>query len=70
MGKMRRLFSRVRNFATSHRGDDRLREEMEEHVALLTEENVRGGMPLNEARRRARIKLGATGAIRENYRAR
>ncbi len=69
MGKMRRLFSRVRNFATSHRGDDRLREEMEEHAALLTEENMRAGMPLNEARRRARIKLGATGAICENYRA-
>jgi macrolide transport system ATP-binding/permease protein len=69
MRQLRRFFSRARNFGTSYRGDDRLREEMEEHAALLTEENMRAGMSLDEARRQARIKLGATGTIREDYRA-
>src|ERR1035438_7087974 len=69
MKALRRLFSRVRNLATKRRGDERLREEMKEHLALQTEENIRAGMPLEEARRRAVLKFGAVGAIREEYHA-
>jgi len=69
MRLLRRLLSRIWNSAASRRGDERLREEMEQHVALQTEENIRTGMPAIEARRRALIKLGAIEAIREDYHA-
>jgi hypothetical protein len=69
MKPFKRLLARVRNFTTKHRGDERLREEMEEHLALQTEENIRVGMTLAEARRQARLQFGAIEAIRENYHA-
>jgi putative ABC transport system permease protein len=46
--------------------DQRLREEMEEHLALQTAENLRAGMPPAEARRQAVLKFGAVEAIRED----
>jgi predicted permease len=69
MRALRRLLTRAKNFAMGRRSDARLREEMEEHLAMQAEENVRAGMPADEARRQAAIKLGATGAIREKYHA-
>ena len=42
---LRRFFIRLSNFTTGRRADQRLREEMAEHVALQTEENLRTGMP-------------------------
>ena len=69
MRTLRRLFARFAHFATSRRGDDRLREELEQHLACLTEENLRAGMAPAEARRQALLKLGAVEAIRERYHA-
>ena len=69
MKPLKRLFARVRNFATKRRGDERLREEMEERLALQTEENIRAGMTLAEARRQARLQFGAIEVIREGYHA-
>jgi predicted permease len=69
MKSLRRFFMRLSNFTTGRRADQRLREEMAEHVALQTEENLRAGMPLAEARRQAVLKLGAAEAIRENHHA-
>jgi predicted permease len=66
---LRRLFIRLSNFATGRRADQRVREEMAEHLALQTEENLRAGMSPAEARRQARLKLGATEAIREYHHA-
>src|SRR5271170_5393325 len=66
---LRRFFIRLSNFATRRRADQRLREEMAEHVALQTEENLRAGMPPVEARRQAALKLGAAQAIREHHNA-
>ena len=40
---------------------ERLREEMEEHIALQTAENLRAGMSPAEARRQAVLKFGARG---------
>ena len=64
---LRRFFIRLSNFATGKRADQRLREEMAEHLALQTEENLRAGMSPAEARRQAAIKLGAIQAIREHH---
>ncbi|HEV2710303.1 MAG TPA: ABC transporter permease [Edaphobacter sp.] len=52
-----------------HPGEARLREEMESHLAAQTEENIRAGMTVGEARRHARLKFGAVEAIREDYHA-
>jgi predicted permease len=66
---LRRFFIRISNFATGRRADQRLQEEMAEHLALQTEENLRAGMSPAEARRQAALKLGAAQAIREQHHA-
>ncbi|QNI33571.1 ABC transporter permease [Alloacidobacterium dinghuense] len=69
MRALKRFFVRIRNFAAGSRGDERLREEMEAHLAMQTEENIRAGMSPIEARREARLKLGAVETVREHYHA-
>src|SRR6202522_2963115 len=66
---LRRFFIRLSNFTTGRRADQRLQEEMAEHLALQTEENLLAGMPPVEARRQAALKLGAAQAIREHHHA-
>src|SRR5271170_6734420 len=66
---LRRFFIRLSNFTTGRRADQRLHEEMAEHLALQTEENLRAGMSPAEARRQAALKLGAAQAIREQHHA-
>ena len=66
---LRRFFIRLSNFSTGRRADQRLQEEMAEHLALQTEENLRAGMSPSEARRQAALKLGAAQAIREHHNA-
>jgi putative ABC transport system permease protein len=66
---LRRFFIRLSNFTTGRRADQRLQEEMAEHLALQTEENLRAGMSPAEARRQAALKLGAAQAIREHHNA-
>lgn len=65
MRALRRLLARIFNFAMHRRNDARLREELEQHLALQTEENLRAGLSPLEARRQAILKLGAAAAIRE-----
>jgi putative ABC transport system permease protein len=55
--------------ATRQRYDERLREEIEEHLALQTAENLRAGLPPAEARRQAVLKFGSVETIREQYQA-
>jgi predicted permease len=69
MSALNRLFARVRNLATGRCGDDRLREEVESHIAMQAEENIRAGMSPAEARRQARVKFGSVQTIRESYHA-
>ena len=67
MRALNRMLARLRKSASNRRGVDRLREEIQTHVAMLTEENIRSGMSPADARRRAVLKLGAVEAIREQY---
>jgi predicted permease len=69
MRSLHRFLIRLRNLVTGQRGDARLREEMEDYVARETEANIQAGMREEEARRQARMKLGAAEAIREQYHA-
>jgi macrolide transport system ATP-binding/permease protein len=60
---------RVWNFVARRSDDRRLREEMEQHLALETEENLRAGMTPEQARRQAVLKFGPVEAVRETYHA-
>jgi predicted permease len=66
---LRRFFARLSNFAAGRRADQRLQEEIAEHLAFQTDENLRAGMSPAEARRQAVLKLGAAAAIREDHHA-
>ena len=66
---LRRLFIRLSNFVTRRSADQRLQDEIAEHLAFQTEENLRAGMSPAEARRQAAIKLGSAEAIREGHHA-
>src|SRR5580704_16076233 len=67
MRALNRLFTRLLNFTTLRRNDERLREEIESHIATQTEENIHAGMTPEEARRQALLKFGAVEAVREDY---
>src|SRR5271163_2513524 len=69
MKLLRRFFARLANLATRRSQDERLREEIEQHIALQTDENLRVGLSPVEARRQAILKFGAREAIKEDYRA-
>src|SRR6202046_1451183 len=69
MRALKRLRTRLLNFTAARHADERLREEIESHIAAQTEENIRAGMTPKEARRRARLKFGAVEAVRADYRA-
>ena len=62
-----RLLTRLLNFTARRRGDERLREEMESHIAARTEESIRAGMTPEEARRHARLQFGGVETIRDDY---
>jgi putative ABC transport system permease protein len=66
---LRRFFIRLSNLATRRSGDQRLQEEIAEHLAFQAEENMRAGMSPTEARRQAALKLGAAETIREGHHA-
>jgi predicted permease len=69
MRLLRRFFTRLANSVTGRVHDERLREEIEEHIALQTAENVRTGLPPIEARRQAFLKFGAVEVIKDDYHA-
>jgi predicted permease len=66
---LRRFLIRLFNFATRRSADQRLQEEIAEHLAFQTEENLRAGMSPAEAKRQAALKLGTAQAIRERHHA-
>src|SRR6185437_9837447 len=69
MRAVKRFLARLRNIATGRRGDERLREEIEQHLAMQTDENICAGMSMAEARRQARLKFGGVEAVREGFHA-
>jgi predicted permease len=68
MKKLRRLANRLASWRRTERDEERLRAEIEAHIALQTEENLRAGLSPDEARRQAVLKFGAVEAIKEDYR--
>jgi predicted permease len=68
MRTLRRFFKRLSSWATTRQDEERLRAEIEEHLALQTADNVRAGLSPAEARRQAVLKFGGVEAMREDYR--
>ena len=69
MRSVRRFLTRLYNSARRRAQDERLRQEIEEHIALQTEENLRAGLSTVEARRQAMLKFGGVEATKQDYRA-
>src|SRR6516225_7868099 len=67
MKPLRQFLIRLRNSA-SRREEERFTEEIEEHLALLTADNIRAGMSPAEARRQAILRFGPIEAIKEDCR--
>ena len=66
---LRRFLTRLFNSAARRAQDERLKEEIEEHIALQTAENLRAGLSPVEARRQAMLKFGGVEAMKQDYRA-
>lgn len=62
------LASRLRGLLTRRRLDRDFEQELDSHLALLTEENIRHGMAPEEGRRVARVRLGGVTQLRETHR--
>ena len=67
--RLEELFNRARAFMRRDRDDGEFAAELDEHLALLVEDNLRRGMSSEEARRAARLRLGNPAALREQHRA-
>jgi predicted permease len=65
---LRRFLRRLVGWATARRSEDQLRAEIEEHLALMTNDYVRAGLSPDEARRQAALKFGAVEAVKDMYR--
>jgi hypothetical protein len=57
-----------RNRLLSFRTDSDIRDELRAHFDVLTEDGLAAGLPLQEARRRARLQLGVSQAVLEKVR--
>ena len=68
MKQIRRFLKRLTSWSRTGRDEERLREEIEAHIAFQTEDNLRAGLSPEEARRQAVLKFGTVEAIKEDYR--
>src|SRR5271167_1325404 len=65
---LRVLGSRVRGLIARRHLDQDFELELEAHLGLLTEANIRRGMTSEEARRAARLRLGGITQLRDTHR--
>src|SRR5690349_22037832 len=68
MSRLRILVSRVSGFFRRQAGSRELDDELQSHIRLLTEENIRRGMGFDEARREALKEFGGLEQTKEAYR--
>src|SRR5262245_26935806 len=65
---LRETVARLRASFTGGALDRDFAEEMQSHLAMLVDDNIRRGMTPAEARRAALIRIGALGSIAEQHR--
>jgi predicted permease len=68
MRPVRRFWRRLRETLRPWHRDDEFVEEVETHIRMLTEDNVRSGMRPSEARRAALLRFGSVDATAESWR--
>src|SRR5438067_11805762 len=68
MRTLKRILKRLSSWARTQQDEERLRAEIEEHLALQTADNIRSGLSPADARRQAVLKFGAVEAVKESYR--
>jgi predicted permease len=70
VGRLRAWFSRLGELFDKKRRERELDAEMESHLRLHIEDNLRAGMSLEQARREAIMKLGGVEQTKEDFRQR
>ena len=65
---LRRTWKRLLGSLSTERRESDLAEELESHIQLLTEDNLRRGVPPEEARRQTRLEFGGIESAKESYR--
>ena len=68
MPVLAKVRSFLRNLLSTRRVEVELDKEVHSHLELLTDENIRAGMPPKEAERAARIELGGIEQVKEQVR--
>jgi putative ABC transport system permease protein len=66
---LKHMSARLRAFFRARELDRDFEQELESHLTMLTEDNIRGGMTSEQARRAALIRIGGTASIGEEHRA-
>jgi len=70
MRKLRAFALRLRGLFRANRSDSDFAAELDSHVAMHTEDNIRSGLSREEAHRQALIRLGGADQARQAYRER
>jgi macrolide transport system ATP-binding/permease protein len=70
MRTLRAALTRLLGICSRHRREDEFATEIETHVQMQIDDNVRSGMSLEEARRAALMKLGGVEQTKQAYRER
>ena len=65
---IRALAFRTRSWVSPHNADQEFQNELEIHLQMLTDENIRRGMAQEEAKRVARMRLGGLTQLKETNR--
>ncbi|HTH53140.1 MAG TPA: ABC transporter permease [Edaphobacter sp.] len=68
LDSLRRALARTAAFFRKDPMDRELEEEIESHITMATEENIRNGMTPEEARRKAMVKFGGVEQAKEKQR--
>jgi len=68
MRALRRIWSRLAGALTGPHREAGLRDEIQSHIEMQTDDNLRAGMSPREARRQARLKFGNIELAKEEYR--
>ncbi len=70
MSQLRAMFSRVAGLFGGERRERDLADEIDSHLQMDVEDNVRGGMTREEARRQAMLRMGGMEKMKQAYRER
>ena len=68
LNRIRFLGRRIHGLLSRRRLDEEFQQELDTHLEMLTEENLRRGLSPEEARRMARVQLGGITQLREVHR--